>query len=121
MFLDDNQEVDEHAAVSDSEIRNQPVQPVECTKCKQIFKTPLSHTRHLNACKSINNICQICDEIFDEVVELRTHVYEDHSGKLYSCNLETCPLSFTTKKGQEYHINNAHKSYACTQCKQVFP
>ena len=81
----------------------------------------MSHTRHLNNCKSINNICQLCDETFDQVVELRTHVYEEHSGKLFSCNLETCPLSFTTKKGQEYHIKNAHKSYACTQCKQIFP
>ena len=87
-----------------------------------MFKTQLSHTQHLNSCKSSKLICSICDEKLPEVSKLWKHIEETHPGKLFACAINECPFSLTSRKGLEYHIGNVHtgKEFNCSPCKQLF-
>ena len=95
---------------------------VECTLCKVVFKTQLSHTRHLNSCKSSKMICSLCDKKLPDVSKRWKHIEQTHPGKLFTCTIDECQFSFTSRKGLEYHIGNVHtgKEFNCSPCKQLF-
>lgn len=95
---------------------------MECSLCKVVFKTQLSHTRHLNSCKSAKLICSLCDQKLPTVSELRKHIGEEHPGKLFVCTTNGCTFSFTSRKGLEYHMGNTHsgKEFNCSPCKLSF-
>ena len=95
---------------------------MECSLCKVVFKTQLSHTRHLNSCKSAKLICSLCDQKLPNASELQKHIREEHPGKLFVCTMNGCTFSFTSCKGLEYHMGNTHsgKEFNCSPCKLSF-
>ena len=66
-----------------------------------------------------NEICDKCDEEFENGENLRTHVEADHHVNQLSC--EQCEYIGNTQQGLKSHITKKHKSKEVVQVDQIVP
>ena len=85
----------------------------KCTKCSRAYplEAELHHHRQKHHDKAQGHEvkgfhCQKCDEKFDNLQDFKMHGLEPHD---YSCFMEDCMKSFSTKDKLESHLTKKHK------------
>ena len=66
--------------------------------------------------------CSLSETKFADGEQMRNHIIQTHSGKLWPCEQEGCYRYFTTKKGWNYHLGEVHiqKNFSCSPCNEEF-
>ena len=66
--------------------------------------------------------CSLCETKFADGEQMRNHIIQTHSGKLWPFEQEGCYRYFTTKKGWNYHLGEVHvqKNFSCSPCNEEF-
>lgn len=117
-------------------LKHETTSKLNCEKCNFTTNNSLSMKRHnLNHTKSY--ACEICEKIFDELVDLRVHKVTEHdlftgttktvgnnseatSERKHIC--EICDLSFKTLVHLKSHtvIHSDERPYSCEVCDSTF-
>ncbi|CAH0747359.1 unnamed protein product [Diatraea saccharalis] len=81
-------------------------QDYRCEQCEQSFRTQDDLIYHSAIHATQNLTCPLCQEKFENVDAVTTHIKSHVNGIEFMCDL--CELVFTTKEKLENHLTTAH-------------
>eukprot|EP00088_Acartia_fossae_P007069 TRINITY_DN13283_c0_g1_i7.p1 TRINITY_DN13283_c0_g1~~TRINITY_DN13283_c0_g1_i7.p1 ORF type:complete len:528 (+),score=103.60 TRINITY_DN13283_c0_g1_i7:64-1584(+) len=95
---------------------------IMCEKCDKFFLSNQTYQRHVLQFHSKNHVCSVCNEAFDVMKDLKSHMKTQHDLKLRNYSCGTCREIFHDVPSLQLHINETnHKSESnCNICGKVF-